>query len=681
MIKREIKDFLLECEGVEGYSVSAPFTLYSALCELGVTERETFGVGRPSVSKMKLSAGFFVEEELSGVKYSYIRICSLAGRCSLSLNGIHITDFDGERESYLADLGNAIVMGENSLVLEFDAPEFCDGIFSPLQILRFDNAIIDTVKLSEVEVGDEVTVKVSLTTVGNSENSRAVATLISGSGHIYYGGFINGEAQIVVKEPLLWWPKGIGVQNVYKLAVNLYGDLEVDDTAELKVGLRSAMAEEDGARLRINGQAFLPMGAVYIPEKVYLPIDARRRTAAFVTSAAMSGFNCFVVREMLPKSSFFDLCDVHGISVIYELSSPTPSDISAICAAAHHPSLVALEFVGLGDRRAEIMAKFKEIAPLVALSFKDSAPKYFGESSIPAESVLYRFVPAGERNPLSPAMEKFADGRCEEIAANLANKFLYPLSFSDFAYLSRLSQAENTKREMYLRREAFGGRGRAVFSNFSSKNLISESAVDSDAGWKAVQYYAKEFFAPIAIDARVEGAQVTFFAYNNKPTAAFGSLEYRIIDSEGNIIDKNTEEIEIEESSGKKIFTRDFTEQLSSGKNDKLIEYIFTDAAGLSFRGSALFASFKSFEFKEPNIKAEISGAERRFSITLTSEAYAGGVELSFTDTPAVFSDNCFAITTKAPVKVEVTLTELPETAKNLKKQLRIRCLNGIGRE
>ncbi len=680
MIRREIKDMLFECDGVEGYAVTLPETLYSVLSELGMAERRCFDFEEISLQEMKLSCSFVVEE-ISESKYSYLRLRGVVGPCSVELNGSCITLLNGERDSYLVDLGNNIRMGENKLSFIFSKPEGDYGIHSPIQILRFDNAIIDTVKLKEVEIGDFVTVKVELFTVGNNENSRGVATLISGSGHIYYGGFTNGVAEITVKDPLLWWPKGLGVQNVYKLAVNLYGDLEVEDTVEMRVGLCTAASFDDREKLVVNGQVFLPMGSVYIPERVYLPNDVRRRTAAYVTSAAMAGFNCFVVKNSLPANSFFDLCDVHGISVIFETERFDESVLSSIAALAHHPSFAMVELVGMSDKKSEITAILNEAAPVLSLSFKDSAPVYFGEPSIPSDSLLYRFVPKADRNVLSPVMEKYSGARCEEIAANVAHGYLYPSNSSDFAYLSRLSQAENYKREMFARRRQFGERGRAVFSDISSQRLISESALDIEAGWKAAQYYAAEFFAPIAIDADIIGTQVTFFAYNNKQTAAFGKLEYRIIDSECNLIYKNTEDIEIEESSGRKIFTRDFTEYVSGNLNNRVLEYIFTDAAGLSFRGAKIFSSHKKFEYKNPEIKAEISGSDRRFSITLSAEAYAGAVELVLTDTPAVFSDNYFDITTKAPVKIELNLTELPETVKNLKKQLKIRCINLIGRE
>ena len=679
MIRREIKEMLFKCEGVEGYAITLPETLYSILSELGMAEGRSFDFEKITLPEMTFSCSFVVEE-ISESKYSYLRLRGVRGACSVEMNGARIAELSGERENYLLDLGNNIKMGENTLSFTFAEPEGDFGILSPVQILRFDNAIIDTVKLKSIEIGEAVTVKVELTTVGNNENSRGVATLISGSGHIYYGGFMGGVAEITVRDPLLWLPKGMGVQNVYKLAVNLYGDLEVEDSAEMRVGLCNTTLDSDREKLLVNGQTFLPMGAVYIPEKGYNLASDRRRTAAYVTSSAMAGFNCFVVREKMPSDSFFDLCDVHGISVIFETDSISESVLSAISGVAHHPSFAMVEFIGLSDKKSEITEKMKEIAPVLCLSFKDKAPTYFGEPSIPEDSLLYRFVSPSDRNVLSPVMEKHSDGRCEEIAANVARGYLYPSNPSDFAYLSRLSQAENYKKETFERRRAFGDRGRAIFSSVSSERLISDSTLDLDAGWKAAHYYAAEFFSPIAIDAEIFGTQVTFNAYNNKPTAAFGKLEYRIIDSECNLVYKNIEDVEIEESSGKKIFTRDFTEYVGANPGDRVIEYIFTDAAGLSFRDSKPFSDHKSFEYKSPKIKAEIAGSDRRFSVTLTSEAYAGAVELCFTDTPAVFSDNYFDITTKAPVKIDVSLTELPETLKNLKKQLKIRCINEIGR-
>jgi hypothetical protein len=56
--------------------------------------------------------------------------------------------------------------------------------------------------------------------IGDKSEVRAVATLVSPTGKIYYSGLADGSGAISIPDPLLWWPSGMGVPNLYDLAVN-----------------------------------------------------------------------------------------------------------------------------------------------------------------------------------------------------------------------------------------------------------------------------------------------------------------------------------------------------------------------------------------------------------------------------------------------------------------------------
>lgn len=682
MLKREINRFVLTLDGAPDYSLEAPFTLYSVLCDLDRIDGRSADHGKSNIKKMCLEASFFVDGALKDRGYTYFRISGIEGVCHVFVNGKSVGVTDGVRHTELIDISEAAEAGQNILRLEFENPDWDCGIFSPIELLQFEGAVIDKVSAIQEGDGDALSLRVSLSVVGNSESCRAVATLISGSGHIYYGGFIDGEAVIHVREPLLWWPNGLGVQNVYKLTVNLYGDTEIEDTREFKVGLRSIKPTEDGSSvtLLINGASFLPMGAVYVPEKRYLPTEAPRRAAAFITSAAMSGFNSFVIRGgKLPPDSFFDLCDVHGISVIYEPEKIGERELCDIRRVSSHPSFVAVDVLP-GVKDGAPLGELSEAARGTLLTFPEERAEYFGEISIPCDKTTYAAITPDGRNVLSQEMEEHSGGRCSELVSSVAKRYLYPWTASDFAYLTRLSQAESCKGEMLSRRLAFGKEGRAVFSNISSDSLISESSIDQNARWKALQYYARSFFAPTVISAEISGTEVSFFASNNLKTALFGTLEYKIIDRENKTLYKGFEEIEISESSSAKICTRDFAEQVAGFEGERVLEYSLVEGGVTVSRATALFVLPKRFNYKAPNIKAEISGGDRRFSVTLSAEAYAGCVELSFTEADAVFADNYFDITAEVPVKINFSVNSSEETVKSLKKQLKIKSLYDIGR-
>ena len=671
---------MLTVDGVSDHSIEAPFTLYSALCDLDRVDSRSAKLGPSTTKKMSLEASFFVDGALMERGYTYFRISGIEGVCRVFVNGRAVGATDGVRHPQLINIAEAAEAGQNNLKLEFENPDWDAGVFSAIELLQFEGAVIDEVSTEQLGDAEELSLRVSLSLVGKSDSCRAVATLISGSGHIYYGGFIDGEAIIHVREPLLWWPNGLGVQNVYKLTVNLYGDSEIEDTREFKVGLRSVKSADDASVLLINGAKLLPMGAVYLPEKRYLPGEAPRRAAAFITSAAMSGFNSFVIRgEKLPPDSFFDLCDVHGISVIYEPEKIGEREICDIKRVSSHPSFVAVDILPEVKDGASV-AELSEAASGALLIYPEEKSEYFGEISIPCDKTTYARITPDGRNVLSKEMEEHSGSRCAELISSVAKRYLYPWTASDFAYLTRLAQAENCKEAMLARRLAFGKDGRAVFSNISSERLISESSIDQNARWKALQYYSKGFFTPTVIFAEISGAEVSFFASNNRKTAVFGTLEYKIIDRDNKTLYKGFEEIEISESSSVKICTRDFSEQVAGFEGERVLEYSFVEGGVTVSRDTALFVLPKRFNYKAPNIKAEISGGDRRFSLTLSSEAYAGCVELSFTEADAVFADNYFDITSEVPVKISFSVNSSEETVKSLKKQLKIKSLYDIGR-
>ena len=678
MLKYEIKEFLLNIGGADECTATVPFTLHSVMADMGLAKAEDTRERCP-VRKMSATARILIDEELHTAKHTYIRVCGVHSPAEFFVNGTSVGKTSGARGRMLFDVGESIKKGENTLTIEFAEPDWDVGVFSAVTLLRFNNSIIDDVRISEAREGDLVSLSVEISSVGSSENSRGVATLISGSGQIYYGGFVNGIATIHISDPLFWNPQGFGVQNIYKLTVNLYGDAEAEDTLEFKVGLRKIAAGEDNL-FTINENIFLPMGAVYVPETIYTPEVSRKRTAAFVTSAAMAGFNCFVIRGgRLPEGAFFDLCDVHGIAVIYEMTEITEISLSDVASVAHHPSFVHVDVIGDAES-SQAASKIKEMIPGVDCSFVPEAPEYFGESSVPRDKVTYSVIAPEDRNVFSSEMEKHSGEKCIAMAHSAAERYLYAYTPSDFAYLTRLTQAENTKKEMLKRRISLGKDGRAVFSEISARRLISSSSLDTEAGWKALQYYAKSFFAPVTITAEANGGSVSFIAINNKAYAVFGLLESKIIDNDNKVVYKYSEEIDIAENSSRTVFTHDLSEYIASHEHERLIEYSFTEGNSTLAKGTYLFAAPKNFVYKNPDIKAEIAGADRRFSITLTSSCYAGGVEIDFADTDAVFSDNYFDITSEVPVKINFTVSSPVETAKSLKKQLKIRSLYDIGK-
>ena len=193
MIRREIKDLRLNCDGVSDHPVTLPFTLYSAMCDLGLVKRKNTDAGECGVTAMRVSATLSADDTFFNGKYSCLRLWGINTPCNIYVNGNLIGTSDGMAHRCILDVGGSLKNGENSIDFEFTSPKWDSGILSKIEFLKFDNAIIDALRVTQRREDDAEVLDLELDLFGDGENCRAVATLISGAGQIYYGGFSHGK--------------------------------------------------------------------------------------------------------------------------------------------------------------------------------------------------------------------------------------------------------------------------------------------------------------------------------------------------------------------------------------------------------------------------------------------------------------------------------------------------------
>ncbi len=143
------------------------------------------------------------------------------------------------------------------------------------------------------------------------------------------------SSDIVIKDPELWWPNGLGTQPLYTLRVELVDrgiGLENEDAAvldewERRIGLRkmevSTVKDEYGSEFAhvVNNVKFFAMGADYIPEDNILSRCSRERTYDLINQCVAANFNCIRVwgGGLYPSDDFYDACDELGLVVWQDL--------------------------------------------------------------------------------------------------------------------------------------------------------------------------------------------------------------------------------------------------------------------------------------------------------------------------------------------------------------------------
>ena len=179
MLRREIKDFNLSIDGASGYAVALPFTLYSAMCELGRVERKNTDAGDCSITTMRVSATLSADDTFFNGKYSCLRLCGVITPCRVLVNGTLVGETDGLAHKCILDVGAALKKGDNEIEFEFTSPAWDSGILTKVEFLKFDTAIIDSLKVTQHSDGECAVLDLELDCYGNPDGYRAVATLIS----------------------------------------------------------------------------------------------------------------------------------------------------------------------------------------------------------------------------------------------------------------------------------------------------------------------------------------------------------------------------------------------------------------------------------------------------------------------------------------------------------------------
>lgn len=196
------------------------------------------------------------------------------------------------------------------------------GIWKDIYLLVGDTDRIKDIRITQRHENGCVWITPAVSTCKGTAEIQV--TLISPDGEKIE---ISPNCENEVTDPKLWWPNGLGEQNLYGLTVSLYENGEIVDSARKSIGLRTLRLvrekDEFGESFchEVNGVTFFAMGADYIPEDCILSGITPERTEKLLTHCRNSHFNAIRVwgGGNYPKDDFYDACDRLGIVVFHDL--------------------------------------------------------------------------------------------------------------------------------------------------------------------------------------------------------------------------------------------------------------------------------------------------------------------------------------------------------------------------
>lgn len=273
----------------------------------------------------------------------------------------------------------------------------------------------------------------------------------------------------------------------------------------------------------------------------------------------------------------------------------------------------------------------------------------FGMESLPSMKAIKTFAPPEEYSISSPSFNRHqkCTGGNKKMLFYLTEMFDFPKHFEALPYLTGIVQAECIKNATVHFRQNKGRCNGSVFWQFNDVwNCPSWSSVDFEGVPKALQYKAREFFAPVTVSCKKKKGKAVIFAHNDTLREISFHLTAKLINPNNN----KEYDIRLAPNSYKQI------DEIKVNKNS-VLQLCFNNEVI-----TEIFTTPSKLNLKKANISATPDGNK----LTLKSDTFAYNV---FIDSDEIPSDNYFSLT--AGQEKTVTFEKAPSTCS-------ITCANNI---
>ncbi|MGN0406075.1 MAG: glycosyl hydrolase 2 galactose-binding domain-containing protein [Bariatricus sp.] len=306
----------------------------------------------------------------------------------------------------------------------------------------------------------------------------------------------------------------------------------------------------------------------------------------------------------------------------------------------------------------------------------------FGFQSFPSLKTVKTFTKPEDRNIFSRVMESHQknDAANGKLLYYLSENFRYPESFDELLYVSQILQGMAIQYGVeHWRRK----RGRCMGTLFWQLNDIwpaaSWSSIDYFGRWKALQYMACRFYAPVTASLTNEEKNFALYVENETASQVGWKGEILLKDMDCKILEKVEVQGSTKGFSSEKIAEMNLKNLCEEKKMDiEWQENVFVEgkvcfADGTEVHQVETLLPYKYLALKKPEIEVQIEEQEDAYVIQLKSSVFAPFVELDIEDADVIFSDNYFHLTGD---KYKVLVKK--EDIKNVEWNLKVRVGTGV---
>jgi beta-mannosidase len=298
----------------------------------------------------------------------------------------------------------------------------------------------------------------------------------------------------------------------------------------------------------------------------------------------------------------------------------------------------------------------------------------YGFQSFPEMRTVEAFTTPEDRasifTPVMLAHQKNDEGN-SIIHDYLLKDYAEPKDFASFLYVSQVLQAEGIKiGSEHWRRSRPETMGTIFWQLNDCWPVASWSSIDYYGRWKALQYYAKRFYAPILVSPHVENGAVKVYIVSDKVETTKASLDVKLMDFDGKVLLEETHTVDVTPLASKVYLDWPLKKLADAGAADTSRFFVLAElSAGKDVlsRNLTYIAPVKEIHLKPAALKVETAGANGVYKIRVSSTVLARSVYLAFGELDVSVSDNYFdvmpgetvEITAKSKASLEAVKAQL----------------------
>lgn len=306
--------------------------------------------------------------------------------------------------------------------------------------------------------------------------------------------------------------------------------------------------------------------------------------------------------------------------------------------------------------------------------YLDVTPRFqseYGLQSFPVMATIKAFAEAGDMQPESKVMrahQKFANGDGNQrLLLYIRQEYGEPKDFPSFVYLSQVMQAEGIELAAEHLRSA---RPRSMGSLYWQLNDVwpgaSWASVDYFNRWKALQFHAKRFYAPVDVVPLRRDGRTEVFAISDRTADFDATLRTRVFEMGGKLLREESRPVHAAALTSTSVEHLDDTALLKGADpRHTVVAFDLLEQGKTLAHHLLYFGAARTLALPDPELATTLRDSGHGLVLTVSAKRLARAVWVDTGDLDVRLSSNAFDLLPGESVDIVIDGNVEPETLRH----------------